>query len=209
MTVSEAVGDVLPSDNELILATVLSVDPLRVDNRGASSPSGVLGSYVPAVGDPVVVLRQDATLVTLGASVSGVDATNTFNGFNGAPAGDTTVLGTYTNFDSVSFPFTKRLESTAVRLDYAVSCYSTGAGNTKPRFGVDFISAAGTVYRFDVFAMLINPVSTHTPMSAVAKLPGIPAGEYTVQAIWLRVSGAGTLTVDAEDWVSLMASEVA
>lgn len=209
MTVSEAVGDVLPGDNELILATVLSVDPLRVDNRGASTPCGTLGSYIPAVGDPVVVLRQDATLVALGSSVSGADATNTVNGFNGAPSGDTTASAAYTNLDAVSFPFTKRLDSTAVRLDYAVSCYSTGAGNTKPQFGVDFISAAGPVYRFDILAMLINPVSTHTPMSAVAKLPGIPAGEYTVQAIWLRVSGAGTLTVDADDWVSLMASEVA
>lgn len=209
MTVPEAVEDALPSDNEMILATVAEINPLRIDNRGALSPSGVLGSYIPAVGDPVVVLRQDATLVTLGSSVSGVDATNTINGFNGAPSGDTTASAAYTNLDAVSFAFTKRLESTAVRLDYAVSCYSTGAGNTKPQFGVDFISAAGTVYRFDVLAMLINPVSTHMPMSAMVKLPGIPAGQYTVQAIWLRVSGAGTLTVDAEDWVSLMASEVA
>ena len=209
MTVSEAVGDVLPSDNEMILATVLSVNPLRIDNRGAATPCGTLGSYIPAVGDPVVVLRQDATLVALGSSVPGVDATNAVNGFNGVPTADTTTLAAYTNLDNVSFPFTKRLDSSAVRLDCAVSCYSAGAGNTAAQFGVDFVSTSGAVYRFDVFAMLINPVSQHTPMSAFAKLPGIPAGEYTVQAIWLRASGAGTLTVDSNDWISLMASEVA
>lgn len=199
----------LPSDNELISCRVVSVDPLAVDIRGGAVPVGVAGSYIPAIGDTVAVLRQGGTYLALGANAPGVDATNTVNGFNGIPTGDTTTSAAYTNFDTVSFMFTKRFNSTAVRIDYVVSCYTVGAVDTKPQFGIDFVDQTTlAVYRYDIFSMLINPISTHTPMSAVAKITGLPAGVYEAQAIWLRASGAGTLTVDSNDWVSLMASEV-
>jgi hypothetical protein len=59
--------DALPSDNELMMGVVTNVTPLAVSLRGASVSPGLLGSYSPAIGDNVAVLREESTLLALGA----------------------------------------------------------------------------------------------------------------------------------------------
>lgn len=210
--ISQAVSDTLPPDDELVSATVAAVDPLALNIRGAlvSESLGVLGSYVPVLGDVVSVLRQDATWLVLGSTEAGIDATLTVAGFNDDTAAATTTNAAYTNINPVRFDFRKRSAETRVRVDLSVSCFTT-AVNTKPRYGIDFINPAldPPSPRRDVMSMLINTANAHTMISAQTVFDGFAAGLYTVQLIWLRVSGAGTLTINADDWISLLVTEVA
>jgi hypothetical protein len=66
MTFPSAITDAMPSDNELRIATVLTVAPLTVSVEGSPVPAGRLASYAPTVNDTVGVLRQDATWLCLG-----------------------------------------------------------------------------------------------------------------------------------------------
>lgn len=209
-TLARSISEAMPSNNALIVGIVASLAPLTVTVRGTNIRPGTLGSYIPSVGDVVVMFREEATWVVLGPSASGgIDATTTVAGFNSNSAAATTTSASYTNIGGALFVFTKRFQNSAVRFDFAVSAFITGATNTAPNFAVDFIDQATLInYRFDIFTMLINPLSTHTPMSAMAKLTGIPAGVFNVQAIWRRASGAGTLAINADDWLSMMATEV-
>lgn len=210
MSLPQRITEAMPPDNELVLGTVASISPLVVDTRGGTVNSpGTIGSYVPAVGDPVQMIRQDATWLILGASASSADASLTTAGYNNNTAAATTTNVNYTNVNPVRFDFTKRFASTLVRVDLNVSCY-TSAVTTKPRFGVDFLNAAASPPspRRDLAEMLINPANEHTSIGCATTFSGFSATTYTVQLLWLRVSGAGTLTINADDWVSLLVTEV-
>lgn len=206
----QKIADAMPSDNELVVGVVTSISPLQVSARGGTvNNPGTIGSYVPAVGDPVQMLRQDATWLIMGSSASSEDASLTTNGYNNNTAAATTVNVNYTNINPVRFDFVKRFASTRVRVDLSASCYTTVA-NTKPRFGLDFIntSVIPSSPRRDLMEMLINPLNEHTMMSCSVTFSGFAAGMYDVQLIWLRVSGGGTLTINVDDWVSLLVTEV-
>lgn len=210
-TMAEAVDGTLPPDNELVTGVVTAVNPLAVLVRGATVTRslGVLGSYVPAIGDNVQIMRQDATWLILGVGAPATDASGTLVNYNNNTAAATTVLATFTNINPVRFNWTKRLATTRVRVDLAVSCF-TSAVTTKTRFGIDFINVnvVPPSPRVTMAEMLINPANTHTTIAAHDVFSGFAAGTYTVQLLWLRVSGAGTLTINADDWISLMITEV-
>lgn len=209
MSLPQSIINAMPSDNELVIGTVQTVNPLTVAVRGgAVVMPGVVGSYIAAVGDTVQLIRQNATWLIIGAVASGDDATNTINGFNNNTAAATTTNPAYTNVNPVRFTFTKRFPGSRVRVDLDVSCF-TSAVTTKPRFGVDFINVPLGSPRRDLTEMLINTANEHTTLGCHTTFSGFLAGEYTVQLIWLRVSGAGTLTINSDDWVSLLVSEVA
>lgn len=210
MSLPRRIAEAMPPDNELVVGVVASVSPLVINVRGGTVLNpGTVGSYVPAVGDPVQMIRQDATWLILGASASSDDASLTTNGYNDNTAAATTVNVNYTNVNPVRFDFLKRFASTRVRVDLSASCF-TSAIATKPRFGIDFINT--TVVppspREDLAEMLINTANEHTMISCATTFSGYAAALYTVQLIWLRVSGAGTLTINADDWVSLLVTEV-
>lgn len=210
MTFPEAITEVMPSDNEMVTGVVTAINPLTVNVRGALITPGTLASYIPSVGDPVQLLRQDATWLVLGASVSGDDATNAAAGFTANTVTASTTSATYVNVTGASFTFTKRLDNSRVRTDAAVSLFLSVAANTKPRFGLDFIDTATlTGPRFDLMEMLVNPLATHTTIAGGRLYSGIPAGTYTVQLLWLRAAGAGQLNINTDDWVSIIAAEVA
>lgn len=63
----QKISEAMPSDNELMMGVVTDVTPLAVSLRGASVSPGILGSYSPTVGDNVAVMREEATLLALGA----------------------------------------------------------------------------------------------------------------------------------------------
>lgn len=200
----------MPADNELVVGVVATLNPLTVNVRGGTVVNaGTVGSYVPGVGDTVQMMRQDATWLILGASASGADATNTMNGYNNNTAAATTVLANYTNVNPVRFDFLKRFNSTRVRVDFDASCF-TSAVTTKVQYGLDFINTAATPPspRRDLASMLINTANEHTTVGAHTFFTGFSAAVYTVQLIWLRVSGAGTLTINNDDWVSVLVTEV-
>jgi hypothetical protein len=66
-----AIANVLPSDNELVMGTVVSGNPLTVNVRGANQRPGRLSTTAPSVGDTVALLREGATWLTLGKMIAG------------------------------------------------------------------------------------------------------------------------------------------
>lgn len=210
MTFPEAITDRMPPDDELVAGVVTGIGPLQVSVRGATIEPGTLGSYIPVVGDPVQLIRQDATWLVLGSSASGVDATNSVVSFADNTIATSTASGTYVNVTGAVVTFLKRSTGSRVRVDGDISAFISVAANTKPRYGLDFISLDGLPsVRVDLMEMLINPLATHTMVSGSALFSGIAAGNWTVQLLWLRAAGAGTLNINADDWVSFIVAEVA
>lgn len=206
----EAVADAMPPDNELAIGIVTAVNPLTVTVRGAAQNPGTLGSYTPGTGDPVVLLRQDATWLCLGSSVSGAGAANTTAKINLPATAQTQAGAGYVNMTgAVISGFTKRLASTRLRIDVSTSMYLAVAANTTVGIGVDITDATGLNTRVDEFSMTINPLAVHTMLSWGDLFSGLAAGTYNLQLIWRRDAGGGTLTRDVNDWLSIIVAEVA
>lgn len=68
--VAEAVEEVMPPDDELVFGTVISGNPLLVRTRGGDVPAGRLNGTPVNTGDPVAMIRQDATWLMLGATLA-------------------------------------------------------------------------------------------------------------------------------------------
>lgn len=121
----------------------------------------------------------------------------------GPAVNDSTTSATYVSLtDSSSVSIVKNRSDTQLSVDLRVSCFLTGATNSKPSFAVQVNSTD-----YEIVASLINPVSTHEFMAGLRLISGIPAGTYTVQARWLRVSGTGTLNRNSDDWFGLTVYE--
>jgi hypothetical protein len=52
-----------------------------------------------------------------------------------------------------------------------------------------------------------NTASVHTPITCEISIGSVPAGSGSVQLRWRRVSGTGTLQMDANDWISITVRE--
>lgn len=109
-------------------------------------------------------------------------------------------FGTFPGTSSVSF--TKYDGDSRLRVDFHVTLYFPTPTPDKAEFsvlisGVDYVIAS----------MPFITSSSHKQCSAVAFIPGIAAGTYTVQVRWRRVSGAGTMTSDLNDYMSMLISE--
>lgn len=63
--------EAMPSDNEMVIGTVVSGNPLVVNVRGGEQSPGRLSTAALAAGDPVLLLRQEATWAALGKVISG------------------------------------------------------------------------------------------------------------------------------------------
>jgi hypothetical protein len=130
--------------------------------------------------------------------VSGVTTVGTAN----ASAAGTTVVATYANMPGTSsLAFTKQVASTNTVVTLNTSLFSTATA-TVVRLA---IRVAGTDY--DCAHMAINTANEHTSMSCTIVIPSIAAGSQTAQARWRRVSGAGTVTQDTNDWINLTVQE--
>lgn len=207
-----AVKGTQPPDNELVLGTVASLVPFVVNTRnGPVNNPGVLGSYRPGLGDPVQMMRQNGTWLVMGSSASAVNAAAGIASFNDDTANDNTALGTFTNLDPVRFGFVKRLPGSNVVVNFHCSVFISASSNTNVEFGLDFLAASLTAVtqRVVVCGMQINPLNTHTMISATVPYGNIAAGIYTIQALWRRSAGAGTINIaPTDDWVSIMVTEV-
>lgn len=131
--------------------------------------------------------------------------TGNVNGINNAGASDTTTSATYVNLAGTSsFSFTKFLDSTRLLVTINTSCFVTVAA-TEVRYAVRINSTD-----FDVANFFFNPTSTHLQTSGtrIIVAASVPAGAHTVQGRWRRVSGTGTLTRDAGDWLSIAVTEI-
>ena len=126
-------------------------------------------------------------------------------GVNGDSAADTTTAAAYADMAGppASFTFHKHYDDSRIKVTMQVGCYSDQA-NTDVRFGVRINGVD-----YDVCKFYFNTANQHHMTAGTVYVPGgIPAGSYTVQGRWYRLGGAGTLTRDANDTVSICADEV-
>jgi hypothetical protein len=197
-------------DNNVRIGVVTQSAPLKVNVQGGDvvSPGVIAGAHF-AVGTNVALLRQDQSWLVLGAIASSSSTASTgqaiYAAFTGA---DATVGAGFGELDTARMTWVKRLDTTRVRIDLSVSSFST-AVTTAVEFGVQLLDSTSTSVAIIVGPNLFfNIANTHLATSSFGVASGIPAGTYTVLPVWRRVSGAGTVTTDANDWLSYAVSEV-
>lgn len=138
MTFPEMIADAMPPDNEMVIGTVVSGNPLTVNVRGATQTPGRLSTTGLATGDTVALIREGATWLALGKMISGSSgglgltslhmsaATANLN----LTAAEQSVAGTTINFTTTS------AQAFLVAwwfADYEVIAASTSIGATKIR----------------------------------------------------------------------------
>lgn len=186
MTFPQKIADAMPSDNELIIGTVVDGDVLTVNARGGNITPGRLSTTGLAVGDPVAMLREGETWLALGKMISnsstGLGLTSLHiatqgPGVLGLTAAEQDVPGTTINFTT---------SSPAANIvawwvgDYEVIAASTATGVTMLRidgvtnstpsatFRGNTLGERGTTAQFDLL--------TVTPGDHVAILRANRAG---------------------------------
>ncbi len=207
---NKAVVDTLPSDNELRIGTVSQVAPLTISIQGGDVITpGVLFAANFSVGDVVAALRQDSTWLILGpVATSDLDVITGPVSFAGATGGDSTASASFSELGNAQQTFVKRFQNTRLRVDFAASCFTT-AVNTAVEFGLQLlINSSGGGLVSTGPAMLINNANEHLMMTNFSFLSGVSAGTYSIRPLWRRTSGAGTLTTDANDWLTYAVQEV-
>lgn len=117
-----------------------------------------------------------------------------------------TTSATYVDVTNASKSFTKiggaTISDLIIQLN--LSMFST-VNATVAKLGLR-VNAADS----DVSIMPINTANAHEVMpTGTVRIASLDAGVYTVQVRALRVSGTGTLTIDANDTVSMVLQEKA
>ena len=198
-----------PPDNNVRIGTVDQVSPLIVNVQGGQVVSPGVANWANfTAGDVVALIRQDQSWLVLG-TVSPSDFA-TITGpvyFSDTPGADTTAGASYSNFGvGTATTFTKRINGSRVRIDFTSSCFSS-AINTSVQFGMDIFNS-DNAYQPTMARMLINTANEHITISGGGIFDALAAGTYTFQPLWLRFSGAGTLTSNSDDWMAYFVSEV-
>lgn len=125
-------------------------------------------------------------------------------------AGGTTTSASYADMpQSPSVSLTKVRDGTTFMLSMSLSA-TVATATAVVRFGLHVGSLDGvTSYDAQLINFAFNPLATHLGFSGWAMAPQAdPAGGYTITARWLRQSGTGTPTIDANDQVSIAVREV-
>jgi len=126
---------------------------------------------------------------------------------NNVGGADTTVSAAFVAINNVGAPlsFTKvGAADTSLLVSIHLSMYVVTSPNDAIAVGVSITGVSDT----QIFAGSINPVSTHMSFSGVQKIVVPTAGAKSIAPLWKRAAGAGTLTRDAGDYLSMSISEV-
>lgn len=184
---TQRISDAMPPDDEMVIGTVVSGNPLTVSARGGTIEDvGRLSSAAYDTGQPVALIRQDSTWLALGSVIgstgSGLALTNIqqvmCNALLGLTAAEQDVPGTTITFTTTS------PNATVVALwfgDYEVIAAATAVGTTMLRIdGVTFVTPAaifqdvttgnrGTVGQVDI--RTVTP-GTHTALLRANRVGG-------------------------------------
>jgi hypothetical protein len=167
-------------------------DPTRAISMVGLPPQGarVFVMVVPPAGNYVVGRSGRASIVNE-------------NGVGAAAAADATSSAVYANLlGTSSFAFVKQDAASRLKVTIHAGAFVSVAG-TRPMYGVQI---GGTDY--DVVSQTINTINAHTNISGFSYLTGVAAGAYTVQGRWRRAAGAGSITRNTEDWLSISVKEL-
>src|SRR5437773_1468564 len=110
----------------------------------------------------------------------------------------------YVDVTGTSINWTKNGDSSSsdVLAIIMASCFVSVA-STQPFFG---LAIGATDY--DVVAMTVNPINTHTMIGGVRAITGVAAGVYTPKVRFKRGSGTGTTSIDTGDSVTVLVAEL-
>lgn len=119
------------------------------------------------------------------------------------PGGATTTTSSSFANTAATFSFTKYSALTQVRIDFHASLWINGTVQTVAEFAVRMNS-------IDHVCLYVpmDVASSHRSWKGSTMIPDLPAGAYTIQPRWRRVSGSGTVTMDGSDRMRIAAWEV-
>jgi hypothetical protein len=185
------------------VSTVNTLD-VAMDGSSLALPVKQFAGVLARAGDRVGLVKFGSEWVVVGSF--GRLAPESAGVALSATIGSTT-SATYTPTPGAeSFTFVKDWDDTKVRLRADVGCYASGAVNTAVFIGLHFAQLSTT---YDVGYLMHSNLSIHNMVSGHHPgVSGIPAGTYTVGLQWKRTTGAGSLSQDMNDWISIGASEV-
>lgn len=218
--IAQAVQDSGGQPSTVRIGTVVSTNPVQINLGGTIlglEALGFLTPYTPSVGDVVALLGQSvegsqatgSSWLALGAIVSSASGLLGENGTNptGPIGGIGTVSATFVNMNpEVTFQFTKRLTGTRIAATMLGSSFST-AVNTNSQYAARVVdNATGVDYGdFTQAQFAFNDANKHLSWGNLRYMAAgaLPAGSYTVTGRFRRISGAGTVTINEDDRISL------
>lgn len=197
-------GTVLDRDSASARATV-SLD----GSSGVPQPVKCFESVVIDVGDRVGLIRFEGEWIIVG----NYTPTTWADVLIGAQfiSGNTT-SGTFVDMPgSPSVAFVKVRDSTQLQLTLGVAWYAagmTGSGVTEFAYLIRYPDGVTTLDLL-IIRRGVNLATTHADTyGGLTTVLTLPAGGYSITARWRRVSGNGTLTVDANDQITMHVKEV-
>lgn len=154
MTFPQKIVEAMPSDNEMVIGTVVSGTPLTVNVRGGNIKPGRLSTTGLSAGDPVALIREGETWLALGRMVSATTATGlgitsiqrSFQtpGVLGLTAVEQDVQGTQINFTTTS---PAALVLAIWFADYEVIAAATAVGVTMLRVDATTNASPAATFR--------------------------------------------------------------
>lgn len=194
-TLAQRISAAIPHAGEVIVGTVTSGNPLVVSARGGpiNGAGRLLGAGVN-VGDPVALIRQDATWLVLGKTVSaagsGLGITNIFMSACNLAISLTAVEQ---DVSGTSITFTTQAPSATILAVWFADFESLGANTTsgEVRLSVDGVTALAPV------ATTRATVATDRHTAGQMDMFTVNAGSHTLLLRTVRVSGTdGTLRIN-------------
>lgn len=209
-TLANSVGAALPPDDGLRFGVVATVNPLTVNVTGGLVPAGIQGSYAPAVGDTVSLIRQDGTWLITGrvggpemAYPTMVDVVA-----DGViQAGQTST--SYIDMTGTGGGISKASGASGLRVDMDMTGFVSVSGATisvrlllTPTNGNAGYAPFLTWWR-------PSAATTRFPVGLHKILRGIAAGDYTFVFQWAMTNnpGGATYSRNADDTFSAILEE--
>ncbi|GAA2843931.1 hypothetical protein Acy02nite_68520 [Actinoplanes cyaneus] len=175
---------------------------LRSGDEEGGDPRISLVTNIVEVSDRLTTVGDVAIGGAL--AVGGVPVFRNVKTINNAQGTGTTTVATYAALPGTSsLAFTKKYSGTQTKLiaRLTASCAATAVSTVRMA-----VRISGTDY--DIAHRSFETVNKHDRLSGEREITGVSAGTYTVQAMWRRVSGTGTISSDSNDWLSLAIEEV-
>jgi hypothetical protein len=174
------------------------------DGATVATPAKVTGSTFVAPGYRCLLDRYGTDWV-----VTNAWAATTFGEANLAMDSLPSATGANTSatFQTINefgtFTFTKFFDLTFVRAAISVGGFVTGTAGTRANWAIRFTPIEGGIgyspADLSFGGVVMNQLSTHVPYSSMRRVTNIPAGTYTVNLRWRRLSGSGSLFADTND----------
>jgi hypothetical protein len=177
-------------------------------SSGIGQPVKCFASVVCDVGDRVGMAKFEGEWIIVGCYTLRTLA-DVFTSVQFAST-NTTTSATYVDMPAgASVTLLKVLDSTQLRIEIGSSMWST-AVNTAFSVGANLVNADSTINTdITLYQRTINAASQHGDWTGgVETALVLPGGAYTVTGRWLRRSGTGTLTMNADDGVWIKVKEV-